>query len=170
MDGVFTPDHPQEGREKIIRRFFVVSVWLKAIDGVVEIAAGIAVLFVGPLMRFANALIQNELLEDPRDLVANYLQHFLPVLVTHADLFALTYLIVHGVVKVFLVVGLLRYKRWAYPSAVVVFALFAAYQLYLYTIAPSAYLIILTALDLVVIGLTWHEYRYVQKYHAFPAQ
>jgi uncharacterized membrane protein len=67
----------------------------------------------------------------------------------------------HGIVKLFLVVGLLRNKLWAYPAAIVVFVLFIAYQLYRLSSAPSPLLVLLTVFDVVVIGLTWHEYRIV---------
>lgn len=159
---------PQETRrEQFIHKIFVWSVLLKAFDGVVEILGGVALLFPGVLTNIAMLLIQNELIEDPHDFLATYLQHTVPTFLAQSGWFAALYLVSHGLIKTVLVAGLLRDKLWAYPSAIVVFALFIVYQLYRYTFTHSIFLILLTVLDLVVIGLTWHEYRYFKKHHTF---
>lgn len=143
------------------------GVWLKAFDGAVEILAGFALLFNGALARIAHTLILNELIEDPHDLIATHLQHVLPAFLAQSGWFASLYLFTHGAIKLFLVMGLLRDKLWAYPTAMVVFSAFIAYQLYRYAYTHSIFLLVLTVLDLVVIWLTWHEYRYFRKHHAF---
>ncbi len=153
--------------EKYIHRIFVVGILIKALDGVLEILGGIALLFTGVLTSLATVLIQHELIEDPHDFLATQLQHVLPVVAANSGWFATAYLLSHGVIKIFLVIGLLRDKLWAYPTAIIVFALFVVYQIYRYTFAPSIFLILLTLLDIVVIGLTWHEYHYFKKHHTF---
>ena len=75
--------------------------------------------------------------------------------------FATFYLLSHGIVKLFLVAGLLRNKAWAYPASLAVLGLFIAYQLYRLTFAFSIALVLLTVFDFVVIWLIWHEYRLV---------
>jgi uncharacterized membrane protein len=144
--------------EKKIHLIFVLSVLLKALNGVLEIILGVAFLFTSTLAGLVQTLVQGELIEDPADIVANSIQHFLPFL-THSQYFISFYLLSHGVIKIFLVVGLLRNKVWAYPAAIIVFALFIIYQLYRYSFTHSIWLILLTIFDLFVIWLTWHEYR-----------
>jgi uncharacterized membrane protein len=73
------------------------------------------------------------------------------------------YLLSHGLIKIFLVAGLLRNKLWAYPAALVVMSLFILYQLYRYTYTQSFGLIVLSVFDIVVIALIWHEYRILRK-------
>jgi uncharacterized membrane protein len=96
--------------EQRIHKFFVVNVLLKGAHAVVECAGGIILLIVSTEMiaRFVNALTQDELIEDPQDLIANrlraYAQHFS---VSSKDFYAF-YLLSHGIVKLFLVWGLLR--------------------------------------------------------------
>ncbi len=159
---------PQETqREKVIHKVFVWGVLLKALDGVMEVISGIALLFPGVLTSVAMILIRNELIEHPHDFLATYLPHALPAFLAQSGWFAALYLVSHGVIKVVLVAGLLRGKLWAYPSAIVVFALFIVYQLYRYAFTHSVFLIIFTVLDLAVIWLTWHEYRYFKKHRAF---
>ena len=159
---------PQETqKEKFIHRIFVWGVLLKAFDGVLEIIGGIVLFFPGALTRVVVTLVQNELIEDPHDFLAVHLQNALPALLAHTGWFAAFYVLSHGVVKLALVAGLLRDKLWAYPSAIIIFTLFVVYQLYEYFFTHSLFLLLLTALDLFVIGLTWHEYRYFKKHHAF---
>ncbi|MBU6491000.1 DUF2127 domain-containing protein [Patescibacteria group bacterium] len=159
---------PQETqREKIIHRVFVWGVLLKAFDGVLEILGGIALLFTGALTELAMTLVRDELIEDPHDFLATYFQHALPSFLAHSGWFAAAYLFSHGVIKIVLVIGLLRDRLWAYPSAIIVFTLFIIYQIYRYAFTHSLFLIFFTALDLVVIWLTWHEYRYFKKYRVF---
>jgi uncharacterized membrane protein len=65
--------------------------------------------------------------------------------------------------ELWLIVGLLRQKLWYYPVAIVVFSLFAVYQLYRFAFSHSVWWLLITAVDLIVIGLTWHEYKYLRR-------
>ena len=59
----------------LLDRTFVVTLVLKGLDGVIELAAGVALLLVSPaqLEAAARALTRHELREDPHDPVANWL-------------------------------------------------------------------------------------------------
>src|SRR5579883_2938101 len=56
---------------------FLVSVWLKGLDALLEIIGGTALFSVSPvlILRVVRLLTQDEIAEDPRDLVANALRH-----------------------------------------------------------------------------------------------
>ena len=153
-------------QENNIRRLFKVSVLLKAANAIAEIVGGTSLLFTGEITKVVSQMIQREFLEDPRDLVANVAQHYLPYFSGHSQSFAAFYLLSHGIIKIFLAVGLLRDKLWAYPAAIVFFILFILYQVYRYTYAPSSLLIFLTIFDLIVVALTWHEYKIVRRLRA----
>ena len=58
-----------------------------------------------------------------------------------------------------MIVGLLRGNLGYYPLAIAVFGAFIVYQLYRFTLSHSLWLILITVVDVVVIGLTWQEYR-----------
>ena len=109
------------------------------------------------------AITQNELSEDPRDFIAHYLIKSAQGFSINSQHFASFFLFTHGVVKIFLAIGLLREKYWYFPTAIVVFGLFIVYQLYRFTFTHSLWLLVLTAVDILVIWLTWHEYRYLRK-------
>ncbi len=110
-----------------------------------------------------NVLTQEELVEDPRDVVANALLRWAGGLSVQTEHFYALYLLSHGLVKLALVAGLLRNKLWAYPASIVVMLGFIAYQLYRYSYTHSPGLIALTVLDVVVIALVWHEWRVVRR-------
>ena len=151
-------------QETNIRRIFKVSVLLKAANAIAEIVGGTSLLFTGEITKVVSHMIQREFLEDPRDYVANIAQHYLPYFSDHSQLFAAFYLLSHGVIKIFLAIGLLRNRLWAYPAAIVFFILFILYQVYRYTYTQSSFLILLTVFDLIVVGLTWHEYKIVRRF------
>lgn len=162
---------PEEQRrqEKFIHTVFVWGVILKGLNAILEIVGGVAFLFGDKLTAWAQNLLNQEFLEDPHDMVATYLQKGLNALTSgSAETFLSFYLLSHGIIKLFLAAALLRSKYWAYPVAIVVFFLFVAYQVYRYSFTHSAYLILLTLFDLLLIWLTWHEYKYYKKHHALP--
>ena|SRR5690242_8587143 len=145
-------------------RAFEVGVGLKGLDGVLEIIGGLLLLAISPthLSALVRQLTLHELSEDPHDLVAGYLVSLSGGLTAEGQLFGAVYLLAHGITKLALVAALLRRRLWAYPTAIGIFGLFAAYQLYRYTFTHSWYLIVLTLLDAVVIWLTWLEYARVK--------
>lgn len=149
--------------EENIHLVFEVSLWLKGVDAFFEIIAGIFTYFVSKqlLVGFVLRVTQEEFAEDPHDVVANFLLHMVQHFSVGAQSFLAIYLLAHGVIKLWLIIGLLRKKLWYYPVALVVFALFIVYQLYRYSFTHSVWLLLITALDVIVIVLTWHEYRYL---------
>lgn len=148
--------------EKYIHRLFILGILLKAFDGILEILAGVALLFKGTLAKLAEVGIQNELIENPHDFIATHLQHWLPSILAHSNFFATLYIFCDGGIKLFLVISILYNKLWAYPAAIGVFTLFISYQLYRYTFTHSPFLILLTLIDIIVIVLIWHEYKFLK--------
>ncbi|MDR3559491.1 MAG: DUF2127 domain-containing protein, partial [Candidatus Pacebacteria bacterium] len=64
-------------KSKIIHDAFEVGVTVKLIDGILEIAGGVILIFISPasLNRWVIYFTQSELIEDPRDVAANFLLH-----------------------------------------------------------------------------------------------
>ena len=133
---------------------------LKGVDGLLELVGGVLLLVVSPdtINRWAQRVTQHELTEDPRDFVAHHLLRLTENL-HQTQVFGAIYLLTHGVVKLLIVVGLMRRERWAYPVAFVFLGGFVVYQLYRLTYDPSIGLALLTAFDVLIIWLTWREYR-----------
>lgn len=140
---------------------FEAGLLIKAADGILEILGGAALLYLSPnrLSRLTSLLTRRELSEDPRDRVANMLLQFSQSFSISAQYFGVLYLVSHGVIKLALILLLWRRKLWAYPLTIVSLILFIAYQMYRYTFSHSLSMLLLTAFDLVMIALTYAEYR-----------
>ena len=82
--------------------------------------------------------------QDKKDFIATHLVHLANTLSVTSFRLTIAYLLIHGLVKVFLVVMLLRRRLWAYPTAIAVFTAFGAYQVYQYTYSHSLFLLGLT--------------------------
>ena len=149
--------------ERSIREVFRVGVVIKGIDGMLETIGGLILLFLSPdrIKGLVATLTQHELSEDPLDFVATHLASYARHLSVDTKLFEAFYLIGHGLIKIVLVWGLLRNRRWAYPGAIGFLIAFVAYQAYRYSHTHALGLLLLTAFDIAIILLTWHEYRYV---------
>ena len=153
-------------QEKRIHQIFVVSVSLKGLHALIEIAGGLALYLVstGTIVHTINRWSYGELSEDRHDWIANHLLEFSRTFSVAEHNFYAFYLLSHGLVKSVLVVGLLREKLWAYPASFAVFGAFIAYQLYRYSYTHDVGLILLTVFDLFVIALAWHEYRLLRSH------
>lgn len=140
---------------------FRISVTLKGLHALLEVVGGVALWVVSPglIVHLVGWLTQDEIAEDPHDLVANYLRHSASQFSVSSQHFIALYLFGHGVVKIILVAALLKDKLWAYPIAIVVFGGYIAYQIYRFTLTGAMGLIALSVLDLLVIVLVWLEYR-----------
>lgn len=140
---------------------FRISVTLKGLHALLEVVGGIALWLVSPglIVHVVGWLTQDEIREDPHDLVANYLRHSVSQFSVSSQHFMALYLLGHGIVKIILVVALLKGKLWAYPVAIVVFGGYIFYQVYRFTLTGAMGLIALSVLDLLVIVLIWFEYR-----------
>jgi uncharacterized membrane protein len=147
--------------EQGIGRAFRVSLVLKGLDGVLEIVGGVLLLFVSPasLAQVARWATTHELAEDPRDCIARHLLNAATQASRSATLYGAVYLLVHGIAKVVLVVEVLRDRLWAYPVMLATLGAFIVYQLYRMLYSPSILLVALTVFDVVIVWLTWHEYR-----------
>lgn len=155
------PVPTRSAKEKVFHRLFTIGVWVKGVDGILEIAGGLAFLAVGrtTLSNLIFSLTRQELIEDPDDRIANGLRHAFSHLSAGAKLFGSLYLLSHGVVKIALVAGMLRGKLWSFPTAMSILGVFIGYQIYRVCLHGSLGLVGLTMLDVIIVVLIWHEYR-----------
>ena len=153
-------------QERRIHQVFEVSVLLKGAHAAVEAVGGLALALTNNqwIRDLVTQASESELIEDQRDFIAHHLMTWAQGFSVETQHFYAWYLLSHGVVKLALVTGLLMRKLWAYPTTIVVLGLFIVYQLYRYTQTHGLGLLLLTALDVVVVGLTWHEYGLMRRH------
>ncbi|AYG03397.1 DUF2127 domain-containing protein [Gryllotalpicola protaetiae] len=148
-------------RERVLDLVFLTGVLFKGVDGLVELIGGVVLLFVSPaqLRGAAHTVTAGELAEDPHDVLANLLLHGVAHLDTGGTAFLAVYLLVHGVVKLAIVVALLVGSRRIYPWAIAALGAFLVFQVYELVTAPTVGVAVLTAFDTAIIWLTWREWR-----------
>jgi uncharacterized membrane protein len=148
-------------KDRILDLVFLLGVLFKGLDGLVEVIGGVLLLFATPakLQHAARAATSGELSEDPHDLVANLILHGVAHLQHGSIVFAAVYLLVHGVVKLAIVIALLVGSRGIYPWAMAALGAFLIFQVYELVTKPTIGVAILTVFDAVIIWLTWREWR-----------
>lgn len=141
-------------------RVFEIGIIAKGLNGLLELVGGVLLLLVSPgsLYHLAVRLTTGELSEDPRDPIARSVLQTAGGLNTGNLGFGAAYLLVHGLVKVVLVLALLKNWLWAYPAMIAVLLAFIGYQVYRITLSPGLGLVALTAFDLIIVALTAVEF------------
>jgi len=156
-------------RRQAVHLMFDVAVTLKLLNGVLEIACGLFLIFkpgwIGPhVAGWAFAL-----LHDPDNWVVRRTAHWGAGLSTDTEHFASIYLIAHGAAKIFVGWGLVREKLWAFPAGLAVFGLLIVYQVLRLTHTHSLTLAALIAVDVAVCYLIWREWGFRRAEIAVPA-
>ena len=146
------------------KRVFYIGIIFKAVDGAIELFAAIALFFIKPnqihdLIAFAT---HDELLEDPRDFIANFLLTSTSHISQATTTFLVVYLLIHAVVKLVAVLGIISKRLWAYPFALITLGLLMLYQLYSIILKPSLGIVLLTILDIIVLWLIAREYKRIR--------
>jgi uncharacterized membrane protein len=139
-----------------LHQLFLLSVALKGLHAIIELAGGIALYF------FSTDTILRWLWEasESSDSIARFAQSFTK---PEHEFYAF-YLVSHGIVNGAIVGGLLLRKRWAYHATFIVLTLFIAYQLYRYSYTHDIGLIAISIIDLIVMALAWNEYRLFKRH------
>lgn len=138
---------------------------MKGAHSLAEVLGGLAFAYLSHdlIVRIATALTRAELIEDPRDLVANALRQAAEGFTTGAQSFAAWYLFSHGLIKLVLIAAVLTNRVWAYPAFIAAMIGFIVYQVYRMSFEVTFTLVAITVLDLVVLFLAWHEYGFVRR-------
>ena len=148
-------------QEKRISLYFRISILIKGAISLVELLAGIALLFI-PVSYFLNLLAtyaEAELREDSGSFIASHLLSLSHQAAAISGTFIALYLLSRGLIKVLLIWAMLKNKLWAYPASLVVLGLFVLYQIYEIALHHSITIVVLTIFDLIVMYFIWKEYQ-----------
>ena len=151
---------PEPARGNLFHRLFKIGIWVKGIDGVLEIIGGVLFLIVSPVALNRYVIIFTQ--RDLHDWFGEVLRHWAANLHYGSKLIGGAYLLGNGVVKVFLAVGILRGKLWCYPTAMVVISLFVCLQIARLISHFSIPMLTGTVIDIAIVLLIGHEYRQVK--------
>jgi uncharacterized membrane protein len=158
----------EQGKKTTTEKLFDVAITIKGIDGGIQIIAAIVLAVIPPsvITGLAHSIVTRDLLGDQEGTFARHLTK------AAADFaggdtrtFALIYLLLHGLIKVGLVLALLRKIMPAYPIATAILGGFVVYELYRAARTHSIALPIFAAIDIVIIILVLREYRQLRQEH-----
>lgn len=140
---------------------FVLGVVVKAVSGVLELAAGLPLLVLGPapLVAAADRVVAWLLAVDPDNAAAPLLAHSVDTLGSGTSVLVAVYLLFHGVVKLGIVLALLRGSRSGHLASIVALGVFLVVQVAELVVAPGAGVAALTVVDALLLSLTWREWR-----------
>jgi uncharacterized membrane protein len=146
--------------ENALHRIFEFGIFIKGFNGVWETISGFFILFLSKatLDNLFYWLAGKELLEDPNDLFIGFLSRFLENLSHNTQIFIAVYILIHGLLNLFLAIQLYRDKIWAYLATISIMIIFIFYQVHRIILHHSVTLTIITIFDILFIILTWHEY------------
>ena len=142
---------------------YKVGVAIKGFDGLVELVAGLLLLFSPHTLHVLLGAVVTEANHHHghvTHIVATSIGRLDDDLARSGLTFLIIFLIGHGIVKLTLVYCLLKRILKAYPYAIGVLGLFLAYQLYALIRDPfSVGMWLFTVLDVVIIWLVWGEWK-----------
>jgi len=158
---------------KLLHWLFEASLAIKGVLTLAETLSGFGLL-VTPnalIARLIYWLTHFEIAEDPTDSLAAWTQRAMEQFPAHIQNFYGWYLLLHGGLKLAMVVMLWARILWAYPAAMVVLSGFVIYQLFEFVHQGSPFLLLLAIFDLIMIGLIWQEYKALmaKRLHALPS-
>ena len=144
---------------------FDIVVVLKGLNGLAEIAGGATLLLIkaGTIMEWVQWLTQSELLQDPHDFLATWLEHWAMNFGHDAQVFAGLYLLAHGVVKFTLAILLFKEHPWVFPLALILFTALVAFSLEHLSTHWSWALTGFIMFDVFTIGIIAKEWRAVEQ-------
>jgi len=152
-------------KEKEYLGLFRIGILIKGIGAVLEVLSGILVWFTSKvvLVTFILNFFQNELSDDPKDFVANFIVNSAASLAVSSQYFFGAYLFLHGIIKIFLIIGLFNKKIWAYPISIIIFSIFIFYELYRFYFSHSIWILGFILFDILIVFLAGHEYGVLRK-------
>ncbi|MGE5455953.1 MAG: DUF2127 domain-containing protein [Ignavibacteriales bacterium] len=146
---------------KFTHMSFSIVLLMKAINSIFEIIGGFLLIFITPdrLGKLIYLLTAKEIVEDPKDFIASALLKINSYFSFSLQHFFIFYFLSHGIIKIVMVFLLYKKKLWAYPLSITVLIAFIGYQVYKMSISFSIVLLLLTLLDIILVGLTIMEYK-----------
>src|SRR5665213_115586 len=152
-------------RKTLFHWLFRIGIVFKGLDGLTELVGGFLFVFFSSdaMSDFVDRNTRGVLQWDPDNLLAHSLRHSFDQMSSGGKIFVAIYLLGHGAIKVLMVAGLLRDKRWVFPVALVVLLGFIGFQIYHLCGHYSIGLVVFTLLDPVIAALVWIDYRSLGK-------
>ena len=150
--------------EKEYWSLFEISIIIKGLNALGDLLAGIVLWVISKavLITFILNFFQNDLSDNPKDYISNFIVNSAATLAVSSQYFLSVYFLIHGIVKIFLLICLYKKKLWAYPTSIFVFTSLIFYESYTFYSNHSMWILAFTFLDVLLVLLTVHEYGVIK--------
>jgi uncharacterized membrane protein len=151
---------------KIIEhKIFQFSLAIKGVHGIIEILLGTILFFLkhSVITRIVQFMYGKELVEDPNDYFGNLLMDTALKFSEHWQKFFSTYLIIHGLASIGIVLALSHKKLWVFPYVAALLSFFIVYQAYQFFQGYSIFMLIFIMIDITILFLLQFEYKRLKK-------
>lgn len=151
----------EKKQERNILWLFDFALIVKAINGALEVLGGFLIFFVSPVfvITVAEFVTGGEFAQDPNDQIAMFIRDAAHSFAIHSHYLLAFYLVLHGLIKVLLVIGIFAKQKLAYPLFMVALIIFGLYEAYRGFLLGELLLKALAVFDFALLFLTVYEYR-----------
>jgi uncharacterized membrane protein len=148
-----------EKYDKILDRVFVVTISIKAFNGIVELIAAFALALTSKdfLINMFSSYISEEFVSEPHDIFTNIIISFASHLRPDTQHFVIAYIAIHGFINIGLALALFGKHVRAYWASMAVLIIFIFYQIYRCSHTHSIVLGIFIILDILTVFLIHYE-------------
>ena len=150
------------GKSSPIHLAYLVTLLVKGFDGAVEILAGLVIFLTGParIYRWVVRVTAPEIYDGSHAAAVHAIRTGAEHLATTGAHFVEFYLVVHGLLKLALVLVLLRGGgRWIFPVGVVILGGFIGYMSWRLNQQWSDWLLGFALFDVLTLALVLNEWR-----------
>ena len=151
--------------KSFVHRAFWLSLFLKGLDGLLQLLGGIVVLFfepgtLGKTYRYLTRFLMGHRTDNPE---AQFIRDAAHSFHMSTEILVFVYLVSHGIIKVLLVYGLLKERLWVFPAALAGFGFFLVLEIF--RISQHFYWAIaaLMCIDVFVITMVILEWKKVKR-------
>ena len=138
---------------------FRIGLGIKAIDSLLEAAGGVILLLPVELHKVIRYLTLHELYFVDRHPTTARLTHAAVNALSTATTISAAYLVLHGLVKLILIIGVLRHKKWGYIGLIAFLFLFAGIEIYHGATKHSWLGVAFGMFDLGLVAVIGNEYK-----------
>lgn len=148
------------GRTTLTDKLFLAAVLIKGLDGAVQLIGAIVLAFLPPdaINRLAHAVVTRDLVGPPEGPLAGHFEEAVRHFADGNRTFVIAYLLLHGAIKLVLVIALIRQILPMYPVAVAALSAFVVFEVLRAVQTRSIVLPLLAAVDVAIIVLVVKEY------------
>jgi uncharacterized membrane protein len=160
--------NPASRLGRLLHWIFEASLVIKGLLAFGEVLGGLGLLLTPNLtiLHFVGWLTRHQLTQNPGEDMAVWAKHLADSFPIELQHFYAIYMLLHGSLKLMMVLMLAWRIVWAYPLAMAVLAGFVLYQLTEFHLHGGIVLLLLSGFDSIMIVLVWREFQILRRYTA----